>query len=217
MHGTNDAQIVDHRGEFRQQFASVSELLPELATVVDDLCIVRSVHTEAINHDPAITYLQTGNQQPDRPCFGSWVSYGLGTENRDLPAFTVLISRGSAVSPADPLFARLWGAGFLPSSHQGVCFRSSGDPVLYLSNPEGVAPDDRRRMLDTLAELNRKQEAATLDPEIATRVAQYEMAARMQTSVPDLTDLSREPAETFTLYGPEARTPGTFAAHCLLA
>jgi uncharacterized protein (DUF1501 family) len=200
-----------------QSGAAISELLPRLATVADELCIIRSVHTEAINHDPAVTFLQTGHEQPGRPSFGSWVSYGLGSTNGELPGFVVLTSRGSAVSPADPLYARLWGTGFLPSNHQGVCFRSSGDPVLFLSNPEGVAPDDRRRMLDTLAELNRKQQAATLDPEIATRIAQYEMAARMQTSVPELTDLGREPAETFTLYGPEARTPGTFAANCLLA
>jgi uncharacterized protein (DUF1501 family) len=197
--------------------AWVSELLPHLAGVIDDLCIVRSVHTEAINHDPAVTFLQTGHQQPGRPSLGSWVSYGLGSENRDLPAFVVLTSRGSALSPADPLFARLWGTAFLPSNHQGVCFRSSGDPVLYLSNPEGVSADDRRRMLDALAELNHRQVAQTLDPEIDTRIAQYEMAYRMQSSVPELADLGHEPAETFELYGPESRTPGTFAANCLMA
>ncbi|HEX3871600.1 MAG TPA: DUF1501 domain-containing protein [Pirellulales bacterium] len=200
-----------------QSGASMSELLPHLATVADDLCIVRSVHTEAINHDPAITYMQTGHQMPGRPSFGSWTSYGLGTENEDLPAFVVLTSRGTAVSPADPLFARLWGSGFLPSSHQGVSFRSSGDPVLYLSNPAGLSATGRRRMLDTLGFLNRAQEAETLDPEINTRIAQYEMAYRMQTSVPELTDLSDESAETFELYGPESRTPGTFAANCLMA
>jgi hypothetical protein len=197
--------------------AWVSELLPKTAGAVDDLCIVRSVHSEAINHDPAITYLQTGHQQPGRPSFGSWVSYGLGAENRDLPSFVVMISRGTAVSPADPLYARLWGSGFLPSSHQGVSFRSSGDPVLYLSNPEGVAEGDRRRMLDALGDLNRKQHAASLDPEVATRIAQYEMAYRMQTSVPELVDLADETDETFELYGSDARTPGTFAANCLLA
>jgi uncharacterized protein (DUF1501 family) len=197
--------------------AWMSELLPNLATVADELCIIRSVQTEAINHDPAVTFLQTGHEQPGRPSFGSWVSYGLGSANRDLPAFVVLTSRGSAVSPADPLYARLWGTGFLPSNHQGVCFRPSGDAVLYLADPEGVTPDDRRRMLETLAELNRKQQAETLDLEISTRIAQYEMAARMQTSVPELIDLSREPAATFDVYGPEARTPGTFAANCLLA
>jgi uncharacterized protein (DUF1501 family) len=197
--------------------AWISELLPHTARVADDLCFIRSVNSEAINHDPAITFLQTGSQQPGRPSFGSWVSYGLGTENRDLPAFVVLISRGSAVSPADPLYARLWGSGFLPSNHQGVSFRSSGDPVLYLSNPAGVTAEDRQRMLHTLANLNRQQYAETLDPEISTRIAQYEMAYRMQTSVPELTDMSGESDETFKLYGDAARRPGTFAANCLLA
>jgi uncharacterized protein (DUF1501 family) len=197
--------------------AWMSELLPHTAKIVDDLCIVRSIHSEAINHDPAITFLQTGHQQPGRPSFGSWLSYGLGTENSDLPGFVVLISRGSAVSPADPLYARLWGSGFLPSNHQGVSFRSSGDPVLYLSNPDGVRSTDRRRMLDTLAQLNAIQHEQSLDPEIQTRIAQYEMAFRMQSSVPELTDLRAEPASTFALYGEDARRPGTFAANCLLA
>ncbi len=197
--------------------AWISELLPDTAKIADELCIIRSLNSEAINHDPAITFLQTGHQQPGRPSFGSWLSYGLGTENKDLPSFVVLISRGSAVSPADPLYARLWGSGFLPSNHQGVSFRSSGDPVLYLSNPEGVSSKDRRRMLTTLGNLNAMQHAATLDPEISTRIAQYEMAYRMQTSVPDLTDLSGEPDDTFKRYGEDARRPGTFAANCLLA
>ena len=197
--------------------AWVSELLPHLAGVADDLCIVRSLHTEAINHDPAVTYLQTGHQQPGRPSLGSWVSYGLGSENSDLPAFVVLLSRGSAARPADPLYARLWGSGFLPSDHQGVGLRSGGDPVLYLSNPPGVSREGRRRALDTLAELNRKQYESSLDPEIAARVAQYEMAYRMQASVPDLADLSREPGRVFEQYGPASRVPGTFAANCLLA
>jgi len=200
-----------------QSGAWMSELLPHTAAVADELCIVRSLHSEAINHDPAITFLQTGHQQPGRPSFGSWLSYGLGTESRDLPGFVVLISRGSAVSPADPLYARLWGAGFLPSNHQGVSFRSSGDPVLYLSNPEGVSSEDRERMLGALARLNRMQHADALDPEIETRIAQYEMAYRMQASVPELTDLRSEPEETFRLYGEDARRPGTFAANCLLA
>ena len=195
----------------------VSELLPKLATKVDDLCIIRSLHTEAINHDPAVTYLQTGHQQPGRPSFGSWLSYGLGNENSDLPAFVVLISRGSAARPADPLYARLWGSGFIPSSHQGVNFRSSGDPVLYLTNPPGLDNADRRRMLDTLSELNRQQSEKILDPEIETRIAQYELAYRMQSSVPDLLDLSKEPVCTFESYGPQAKVPGTFAANCLLA
>jgi hypothetical protein len=197
--------------------AWISELLPHIGSVADDLCIIRSVYTEAINHDPAVTFLQTGHQLPGRPSFGSWISYGLGSENQDLPTFVVLTSRGSAASPADPLYARLWGSAFLPSNHQGVAFRSSGDPVLYLSDPDGVDRDDRRRMLTTLGQLNRQQFAESLDPEINTRIAQYEMAYRMQTSVPELTDLDSEPAETFELYGADAHTPGTFAANCLLA
>ena len=197
--------------------AWMSELLPHTAKIADELCIIRSLNSEAINHDPAITFLQTGHQQPGRPSFGSWLSYGLGTENKDLPSFVVLISRGSAVSPADPLYARLWGSGFLPSNHQGVSFRSSGDPVLYLSNPDGVSGDDRKRMLQSLGRLNQMQHAEALDPEINTRIAQYEMAYRMQTSVPELTDLSGEPEDTFTRYGEDARKPGTFAANCLLA
>jgi hypothetical protein len=197
--------------------AWMSELLPHTAKIADELCIIRSLNSEAINHDPAITFLQTGHQQPGRPSFGSWLSYGLGTENRDLPSFVVLISRGSAVSPADPLYARLWGSGFLPSNHQGIGFRSSGDPVLYLSNPDGVGSGDRRHMLTALGKLNAMQHAETLDPEINTRIAQYEMAFRMQTSVPELTDLSGEPDDTFRRYGEDARRPGTFAANCLLA
>ncbi len=197
--------------------AWMSELLPHTAKIADELCIIRSLNSEAINHDPAITFLQTGHQQPGRPSFGSWLSYGLGTDNQDLPSFVVLLSRGSAVSPADPLYARLWGSGFLPSNHQGVSFRSSGDPVLYLSNPEGVSREDRRRMLTSLGNLNALQHAETLDPEISTRIAQYEMAYRMQASVPELTDLRGESDDTFRRYGEEARRPGTFAANCLLA
>ena len=200
-----------------QSGAWMSELLPHTAKIADEICIVRSLHSEAINHDPAITFMQTGHQQPGRPSFGSWLSYGLGTENSDLPSFVVLISRGSAVSPADPLYARLWGSGFLPSSHQGVSFRPSGDPVLYLSNPEGVSREDRRRMLTALGNLNAMQHADTLDPEISTRISQYEMAYRMQASVPELTDLSGESDATFERYGQDARRPGTFAANCLLA
>lgn len=200
-----------------QSGAWVSELLPHTAGMVDDLCILRSMHTEAINHDPAVTYLQTGHQQPGRPSFGSWASYGLGSENRSLPAFVVLLSRGSAARPADPLYARLWGSGFLPSSHQGVSFRSSGDPVLYLSNPSGVDAATRRDQLDVLAALNRRQQAVQYDPEIETRISQYEMAFRMQSSVPDLTDLRGESPATIASYGEEAKQPGTFAANCLLA
>ena len=195
----------------------VSELLPHTARIVDQLCFIRSMHTEAINHDPAVTLLQTGHQQPGRPSFGAWASYGLGSENASLPAFVVLLSRGSAARPADPLYARLWGSGFLPSNHQGVAFRSSGDPVLYLSNPAGVSQSMRRDQLDTLAALNREEQKREVDPEIDTRIRQYEMAFRMQSSVPDLTDMRDESAATFEAYGPQSRQPGTFAANCLLA
>ena len=197
--------------------ARISELLPHLGSVADELAIVRSVHTEAINHDPAVTYLQTGHQQPGRPSFGSWLSYGLGSENRNLPAFVVLISQGSAARPDDPLYARLWGSAFLPSNHQGVRFRSSGDPVLYLSDPPGISRETRKRMLAGLGKLNRKQFEVFGDPEIETRIAQFELAHRMQTSVPELTDLSGETQATFDLYGPDSTRPGTFAANCLLA
>lgn len=195
----------------------VSELLPHTARVVDELCFIRSMHTEAINHDPAVTFLQTGSQQPGRPSFGAWASYGLGSESQSLPAFVVMLSRGSAARPADPLYARLWGSGFLPSNHQGVAFRSSGDPVLYLSNPPAISHAARRDELDTLAALNQRQAEIQNDPEIETRIAQYEMAFRMQSSVPDLTDLRNESAATLDAYGPQSRQPGTFAANCLLA
>jgi hypothetical protein len=197
--------------------AWLSELLPHTAGIVDELCIVRSVHTEAINHDPAITYIQTGSQQPGRPSLGAWLSYGLGSEAEDLPAFVVMISHGSGKDANQGLLERLWGAGFLPSSHQGVKLRSGADPVLYLSDPPGIDRAFRRAMLDSLAELNRQQLEQAGDPEIAARIAQYEMAFRMQASVPELTDLSAETDETFDLYGPESRQPGTFAANCLLA
>jgi hypothetical protein len=195
----------------------MSELLPYTAGVVDDLCVIRSVTTEAINHDPAVTYLQTGHQQPGRPSFGAWISYGLGRANENLPAFIVLLSRGSAARPADPLYARLWGAEFLPSQHQGVQFRTDGEPVLFLKNPPGLSADSRRRMLDTLAELNHQRFEKTGDSEIETRIAQYETAFRMQTAVPELTNLSSESESTFELYGKDARRPGSFAANCLLA
>ncbi len=200
-----------------QSGADISELLPNLAGVADDLCIIRSMHTEAINHDPAVTYLQTGHQQPGRPSFGAWLSYGLCGENSDLPAFVVLLSNGSATRPTDPLHARLWGPGFLPSNHQGVQFRSGADPVLFLSNPPGIDADSRRRMIDGLARLNRRQFEVAGDPEILTRTAQFEMAYRMQMSVPELTDLSSEPESTRQLYGPDATKPGSFARNCVLA
>jgi hypothetical protein len=195
----------------------VSELLPHTARVMDDICLIRSMHTEAINHDPAITFIQTGSQQPGRPSLGAWLSYGLGSEADDLPAFIVLISHGSGKDANQGLLERLWGSGFLPSSHQGVKFRSSGDSVLYLSDPPGMDRDLRRQMLDGLAQLNQRELTQSGDPEIATRISQYEMAFRMQSSVPDLTDLSKESSKTFELYGEESKKPGTFAANCLLA
>jgi hypothetical protein len=194
----------------------LSELLPHTGRVMDDICVIRSMHTEAINHDPAITFIQTGSQQPGRPSLGAWISYGLGSEADDLPTFTVLISHGSGSDANQGLLERLWGAGFLPSSHQGVKFRSSGDPVLYLNDPPGIDRRFRRRMLDGLARLNQRQLEATGNPAIAARIAQYEMAFRMQQSVPELADLSAEPASTFELYGEASRKPGTFAANCLL-
>ncbi len=197
--------------------AWVSDLLPNTAKIVDDITFIKTVHTEAINHDPGITYIQTGHQQPGRPSMGAWISYGLGSENTDLPSFVVLISQGSAKRPSQALFSRLWGTGFLPSEHQGVRFRSIGDPVLYLSNPPGVERQGRRKMLDALAELNQEQLKRVGDPEINARIAAAELAYRMQLSVPGLTDLSDEPQDTFDLYGEEARKPGTYAANCLLA
>jgi hypothetical protein len=194
----------------------VSELLPHTAKVVDELTIVKSLHTEAINHDPAITFINTGTQQLGKPSMGAWLSYGLGCETQNLPAYVVMISKADRPN-MQPLFARLWGSGFLPSSHQGVRFRAGKDPVLYLSNPPGVTPDRRRSMLDSLAALNEIEFQRSQDPETETRIQQYEMAYRMQTSVPDLMDLSDEPEHTFKLYGEAARRPGTYAANCLLA
>lgn len=195
----------------------ISELLPHTSKHIDDICLIRSMHTEAINHDPAITFMQSGSQQPGRPSLGAWLSYGLGSDADDLPAFIVLISHGSGKDANQGLMDRLWGSGFLPSSYQGVKLRSNGDPVLYLTDPPGIDREMRRNMLDGLAKLNARQLAQSGDPEIATRISQYEMAFKMQTSVPDLTNLSAEPKETFDLYGEEAKTPGTFAANCLLA
>jgi hypothetical protein len=195
----------------------VGDLMPHTAKVVDQLCIIKSMHTEAINHDPAITFFQTGFQLAGRPSIGSWLSYGLGSENKDLPAFVVMISQGSGNKGDQPLYDRLWGSGFLPTRYQGVKFRSVGDPVLYLSNPPGVRAEDRRRFIDELGELNQAKLSEAGDPEISTRIAQYEMAYRMQASVPELTDLSQEPDSVFELYGPDSRKPGTYAANCLLA
>ncbi len=195
----------------------ISDLLPHTQQIADKITIVRSVHTEAINHDPAVTFINTGSQQPGNASMGAWLSYGLGSENENLPAYTVLMSQGSGKNPGQPLFSRLWGSGFLPSNHQGVNLRPGANPVLYLANPKGVTPTSRRAMLDNLSKLNHLQSQETGDPEIRARVAAYEMAYRMQTSVPELTDLSDESESTFELYGPESRRPGTFAANCLLA
>ena len=193
----------------------ICDTLPYTQKIADDICLIRTMHTEAINHDPAITFFCSGNQVPGRPSMGAWASYGLGTLNDNLPAFIVLVSKNA--SRDQPLYSRLWGAGFLPSEHQGVQFRAGKEPVLYLTNPEGVSPHVRRDMLDALGQLNGYQAAQQLDPEIDARVAQAEMAFRMQTSVPDATDLSGETEETFQLYGPDSKTPGTYAANCLLA
>ncbi|MCA9117182.1 MAG: DUF1501 domain-containing protein [Planctomycetaceae bacterium] len=205
---------------FRQHGESgavLSELLPYTASMADDICFVKSIHTEAINHDPAITYIQTGSQQPGRPSVGAWLSYGLGRGNDSLPGFVVLQASWSAKRAAQALYNRLWGAGFLPSRHAGVSLRSNGDPVLYLSNPPGVDDGTRRQMLDALSSLNRRTLAEIGDPEIATRIEQYEMAYRMQSSVPELTDISGESKATLEMYGPDVNKPGTFAASCLLA
>ncbi len=195
----------------------VSELLPHTAKMVDDIAVVRSMWTEAINHDPAITYIQTGNQIPGHPSLGAWLSYGLGSENENLPSFVVLNSSWTGRKDAQALYQRLWGSGFLPSKHQGVALRSQGDPVLYLSDPKGVSKDVRRTMLDGLNQLNEKHYETVGDPETHARIAQYEMAFRMQSSVPDLTDLSDEPQYILDMYGPDVTRPGTFAYNCLLA
>ena len=204
-------------GQHGQSGAWVSEILPETAKIVDELCFIPSMHTEAINHDPAVTLFQTGHQQPGRPSFGAWAGYGLGSENMNLPAFVVMLSKGSAARPADPLYSRLWGPGFLPSNHQGVAFRSGGEPVLYLENTPGVDAETRRDQLDVLAILNGRRLQIVGDPEIESRIRQYEMAFRMQSSVPDLVSLNDETQSTFDAYGPECMLPGTFSRHCLLA
>jgi hypothetical protein len=197
--------------------AWLSDLLPHTAKVADELCIIRSMQTEAINHDPAITFVQTGSQLAGRPSMGAWVAYGLGSINQDLPAFAVLVSRGTGKPADQPLYDRLWGSGFLPSRYQGVKLRGGKEPVLFLADPAGCDRDTRRAMLDDLGDLNRLRHEATGDPEILTRVAQYELAYRMQTAVPDLTDLSKEPARVLEAYGPDVRKPGSYAFNCLLA
>lgn len=192
----------------------MSDLLPHTATIADDITVIRSMYTEAINHGPGVTFMQTGSQLPGRPSMGAWLSYGLGSESANLPAFVVMVTKNKG---GQPLGAHLWGSGFLASKHQGVQFRSGKDPVLYLSNPDGLDRTSRRRMLDALGELHEIKRAETSDPDIETRIAQYELAFRMQTSIPDVTDTSDEPDAVFEEYGPEARDPGSFAANCLLA
>ena len=212
--------IVPARFAFARHGASglpLSELLPHTARIADEMAMVRSATTDAVAHDPALLLLQTGTQLPGRPSAGSWVSYGLGSESRDLPSYVVMTSKGSGDTDTQPLGSRLWGSGFLPSTHQGVPFRSSGDPVLFLGDPEGVDRPARRDMLDAVRDLNRESLARVGDPEIGTRIAQYEMAFRMQASVPGLLDLRDEPEEVVALYGADARKPGTYAANCLLA
>ncbi len=191
-------------------------MLPHTQTIADDICIIKSLHTEAINHDPAITYMNTGNQQPGYASMGAWATYGLGSANENLPSFIAMISQGSGKNPDQPIFSRLWGSGFLPSSYQGVCLRPGADPVLYLNNPDGVSREQRRALLDDLAQLNDLRAQELGDPETLARIHAYEMAFRMQTSVPELTDISKEAPETLASYGPEVRKPGSYAANCLL-
>jgi hypothetical protein len=203
--------------KFAQHGASgawVSDALPHIAGIADEICFVKSLYTEAINHDPAITFFQTGSQIAGRPSVGAWLSYGLGSENENLPAFVVMLTKGES---GQPLYSRLWGSGFLPANHQGVHFRSGADPVLYLGNPEGVSAESRRALLTRLDELHEANRVDLGDAEVESRIAQYEMAFRMQTSVPEVTDLSSEPDTIFEEYGPDSRKPGTYAANCILA
>ena len=218
--GQKNFPLVGGNFKFKQYGESrawVSDLMPYTAKIVDELCFIKSMHTEAINHDPAITFFQTGSQQTGRPSMGSWMSYGLGSLNKNLPSFTVLLSRGTGRPFSQPLYSRLWGNGFLSSLHQGVQFRSGKDPVLYLKDPEGMTRGERRKMLDYISELNHKQEAEFGDPEINSRIEQYEMAYRMQTSVPSTMNVEEEPEHIIKMYGPNCTTPGTYAANCLLA
>ena len=192
----------------------MSDLLPHTAKIADDLCIIKSMHTEAINHGPGVTFLQTGSQLPGRPSIGSWLNYGLGSQNSDLPSFVVMLTKDKG---GQPLQARLWGSGFLPSRHEGVRFRSGKDPVLYLGNPAGIDKSSRRNMLDALNQLHEIQLAQRPDPEIETRIAQYELGFRMQDSIPDAANMSDEPESVFEAYGPDSKNPGTYAANCILA
>ncbi|MDU0352869.1 DUF1501 domain-containing protein [Paraglaciecola aquimarina] len=218
--GQDSFPIAPTKYDFKQYGDSgawVSELMPYTAKMVDELTFIKSMHTEAINHDPAITYIQTGSQQPGHPSMGSWLSYGLGSENANLPNFVVLHSSWTGRKTAQALYNRLWGSGFLPASHQGVSFQSTGDPILYLTNAKGVNADVRRTMLDGLRNLNQQHFAKMADPSITSRIAQYELANRMQSSVPELTDLKKESKATLDLYGPDVHKPGTFAYNCLMA
>ena len=218
--GQQSFPLADSLFKFAQHGKSgawMSELLPYTSKIVDDLCIVKSMYTEAINHDPAITFFQTGHQLPGRPSMGSWLSYGLGSANNNLPTFSVLLSRGTGRPQDQPVYSRLWGNGFLHSLHQGVQFRSGEDPVLYLNNPQGVTAENRRMVLDELSKLNQLYYDQVGDPDIISRIAQYEMAYKMQTSVPETMDISDEPDWVFKMYGPDSNKPGTFAANCILA
>ncbi len=218
--GQKNFPVIQSPWKFSRQGESgiwMSELMPHLAEVADDICVVKSMHTEAINHDPAITFINTGSQQIGQPSLGAWLSYGLGSESENFPAYVVLLSQGTGKNPGQPIFSRLWGSGYLPSSHQGVMLRPGVNPVLYLSDPPGITRPQRRKMLDDLAALNQQHATEVGDPETLARIEAYEMAYRMQTSVPDLADLSDEPDSTFELYGEEARKPGSYAANCLMA
>lgn len=212
--------LAGSRYKFRKDPISgteISDLLPNIRSVSSEFCLIKSMYTEAINHDPAITFFQTGSQIPGRPSIGSWLSYGLGSDNNDLPSFVAMVSRGSGRPNCQPLYDRLWGSGFLPTQYAGVKFMSVGDPVLYLSNPEGLSPVARRKMLDNLAKLNEEKLEEFGDPEINTRIQQYELAYRMQTSVPELTDLSDEPQHILDMYGPDVQRRGSYAYNCLMA
>jgi hypothetical protein len=207
-------QAVKPRG---QSGVTIGDLLPHTCGIADEISLVKSMHTEAINHDPGITFINTGSQVPGLPSMGAWCSYGLGSKNKDMPSYVVMLSQGTGKNPGQPIFSRLWGSGFIPSSHQGVQLRGGATPILYLDDPSGVDRKSRRNMLNDLAELNRIRLDATGDPEIEARNYQYEMAYRMQASAPEITDLSDEPESTFALYGQDARLPGTYAYNCLLA
>ncbi len=218
--GQNKYPLVKPLSPMRQCGKSghwMSDMLPHLQGMADELCFIKTLHTEAINHDPGITYMNTGNQQPGYPSMGAWVSYGLGSENSNLPAFISMVSQGTGKNPGQPIFSRLWGSGFLPSSHQGVGLRPGRNPVLFLENPPGIDRDQRRAVLDDLAALNHLRAGEVGDADTLTRIQAYEMAYRMQVSVPDLVDISKESAATLTAYGPDVQKPGSYAANCLLA